>query len=324
MSPLHARVFKDILGVGLLSAIGTVQVNFTVTFVTAAVGRFGADAIAGYGIASRLEYIQIPLLFGLGTAVVTMVGINIGAEQMARARRIAWIGAALAFGVTEFIGLAVTAFPQAWLGLFSDEPQVLALGTLYLRNVAPFYGAIGRRSCSISPAKEPGACSCRCWPAPFAWSSPPSLDGRQWSGWAPASPRCSRSLRSQRSRMVFLPRQPCSAVLGAGVRRAPHTPRLVRPNDRKWQGRDPCRYCNIGRVSLRQEHGRRRRSSWSRPCRRRASPFRFDDHAVTALLRAMVSSWVSLPPAAMNSPRRDSRPASWRAAARRASADGRR
>jgi Na+-driven multidrug efflux pump len=141
--PLRGRLFKDILGVGLLSAIGTIQVNLTVTFVTAAVGRFGADAIAGYGIASRLDYLQIPLLFGLGTAVVTMVGINIGAEQMARARRIAWIGAGLAFSVTELIGLAVAIFPHAWLGLFSDEPQVLALGTLYLQNVAPVYGAIG-------------------------------------------------------------------------------------------------------------------------------------------------------------------------------------
>jgi Na+-driven multidrug efflux pump len=53
--PLRGRLFKDILGVGLLSAIGTVQVNLTVIFVTAAVGRFGADAIAGYGIASRLD-----------------------------------------------------------------------------------------------------------------------------------------------------------------------------------------------------------------------------------------------------------------------------
>ena len=141
--PLNGRLFKDILGVGLLSAIGTVQVNLTVTFVTAAVGRFGTDAIAGYGIASRLDYIQIPLLFGLGTAMVTMVGINIGARQMARARRVAWIGAALAFGATELIGLATAIFPHAWLGLFSDEPRVLALGTLYLRNVAPVYGAIG-------------------------------------------------------------------------------------------------------------------------------------------------------------------------------------
>ncbi|HEV8391664.1 MAG TPA: MATE family efflux transporter, partial [Dongiaceae bacterium] len=109
--PLQGRLFKDILGVGFLSAIGTVQVNLTVTLITAAVGRFGADAIAGYGIASRLDYIQIPLLFGLGTAMVTMVGINIGAGQMLRARRIAWIGAGIAFGVTELIGLAAAVFP---------------------------------------------------------------------------------------------------------------------------------------------------------------------------------------------------------------------
>lgn len=141
--PLHPRLFRDIMGVGLLSAIGAVQVNLTVIFVTAAVGRFGADAIAGYGIASRLDYIQVPLLFGLGTAVVTMVGINIGADQTARARRIAWIGAALAFGVTEFIGLAAAIFPHVWIGLFSDDLQVLAMGTLYLRTVAPFYGAVG-------------------------------------------------------------------------------------------------------------------------------------------------------------------------------------
>lgn len=141
--PLRSRLFRDILGVGLLSAIGTVQVNLTVAFVTAAVGRFGADAIAGYGIASRFDYIQIPLLFGLGTTVLTMVGINIGAGQMARARRIAGIGAGIAFGATESIGLAAAIFPHAWLGLFTDQPQVLATGSLYLRNVAPAYGAIG-------------------------------------------------------------------------------------------------------------------------------------------------------------------------------------
>jgi putative MATE family efflux protein len=140
---LHRRLFKDILGVGLLSAIGTVQVNLTVAIVTAAVGWFGADAIAGYGIASRLDYIQIPLIFGLGTAMVTMVGINIGAGQLARARQVAWVGAAIAFGVTECIGLAAVVFPHGWIGLFSDDPQVLTMGTLYLRHVAPVYGAVG-------------------------------------------------------------------------------------------------------------------------------------------------------------------------------------
>jgi putative MATE family efflux protein len=140
---LDRRLFKEVLGVGLLSAIGTVQVNLTVACITGVVGLFGSDAIAGYGIASRLDYLQIPLLFGLGTAVVTMVGVNVGADQMARAHRIAWIGAAIATGFTELLGLFVAIYPRVWLALFSDEPAVLAVGTLYLRTVAPVYGAIG-------------------------------------------------------------------------------------------------------------------------------------------------------------------------------------
>lgn len=137
------RLMLDILRVGGLSALGTVQANLTVLLVTGAVGIAGAKAIAGYGIAARLDYVLIPLLFGLGTAVLTMVGTNIGAGQVARARRIAWLGGLLAAGVTETIGLAAALLPQFWLGLFSDDPAVLATGEHYLRVVAPFYGFFG-------------------------------------------------------------------------------------------------------------------------------------------------------------------------------------
>ncbi|WP_407320921.1 MATE family efflux transporter [Dickeya ananatis] len=143
ITPLRSRLFNDVLGVGFLSAIGTVQINLTITVVTAIVGRFGPDAIAGYGIASRLDYLQIPLLFGLGTAIMTMVGVNVGAGQKMRAQRIAWVGAAVAFTFTELLGLGVAVYPRLWLSLFSDDHAILAAGSLYLRNVAPCYGAIG-------------------------------------------------------------------------------------------------------------------------------------------------------------------------------------
>lgn len=141
--PLQGRLFKDILGVGLPSAVGTIQVNLTVTFVTAAVGHFGADAIAGFGIASRLDYLQIPIIFGLGTAIVTMVGINIGAGQIERARRVAWVGAGIAFGITQTIGILATLFPMIWMRLFTADPDVQQLGSQYLQIVAPAYGAVG-------------------------------------------------------------------------------------------------------------------------------------------------------------------------------------
>ena len=52
-------------------------------------GPFGSLALAGYGVGSRLEYLQIPLVFGLGSALVTMVGTNIGAGQL-RGRAARW------------------------------------------------------------------------------------------------------------------------------------------------------------------------------------------------------------------------------------------
>jgi putative MATE family efflux protein len=140
---LERRLFGEVLRVGGLSAIGTIQMNLTVALVTGLVGLFGAEAVAGYGIASRVDYLLIPLVFGLGTSALTMVGTNIGAGQFARARRIAWTGAILAAAITETIGIIVTVFPQAWLGLFSADPDVLATGTRYFRAVAPFYGFTG-------------------------------------------------------------------------------------------------------------------------------------------------------------------------------------
>jgi Na+-driven multidrug efflux pump len=92
---------------------------------------------------ARLEYLQIPLVFGFGSALVTMVGTNIGAGRQARAERIAWIGAGMAAALTGVIGLGAALAPYAWLGLFSTDPEVLHAGATYLRIVGPAYGFFG-------------------------------------------------------------------------------------------------------------------------------------------------------------------------------------
>jgi Na+-driven multidrug efflux pump len=140
---LEARLFRDVLRVGLISAIGTIQPNLTVVVVTGVVGRFGANALAGYGIASRLDYVLIPIMFGLGTGVVTMVGTNMGAGNLARAKRVAWTGALLGMAVSEIVGATVAIAPALWLHLFSHDQGVVAVGSIYLHIVAPVYGAVG-------------------------------------------------------------------------------------------------------------------------------------------------------------------------------------
>jgi putative MATE family efflux protein len=136
-------LFWDILRVGVPGSLNTVFTNLNVVILTSLVGPFGTFALAGYGIGARLEYLQIPLVFGFGSALVTMVGTNIGAGYLARARRVAWVGAGLAAMVTGSIGLFGACFPSLWLGLFSTNTDVLAVGTTYLRIVGPTYGCFG-------------------------------------------------------------------------------------------------------------------------------------------------------------------------------------
>jgi len=140
---LRWALFRDILRIGLMGSVSTVSTNLAIGIATALAGGFGAAALAGYGTASRLEYLLVPLVFGLGAPLVAMVGTCIGAGQRERALRAAWIGAAMAFVLTEAIGLAAAACPRAWLSLFGSDPGMIEAGSTYLRAVGPVYGFFG-------------------------------------------------------------------------------------------------------------------------------------------------------------------------------------
>ncbi len=142
-SSLRAPLLRDVLRVGLPTAMSTVQPSLTVIVLTGTVGLFGTQAIAGYGMASRLDYLLVPVLFGISSAVLTMVGMNVGAKSFERARRVAWTGAALGFAVAGSVGLVVAVAPTSWLHIFSHDPSVVEPGASYLRWVAPAYGLFG-------------------------------------------------------------------------------------------------------------------------------------------------------------------------------------
>ena len=140
--PLRRDHFQAILGIGLLSTVNAVMTTLSISALTAAAGVFGVAAIAGYGIASRLDLLLVPVMFGFGTAVITVVGTNLGAGNVARARRAALLNTFFVAGLVEVVGLVVAIAPRVWLGLFTTDAAVLAIGGAYLRTVAPHYGGI--------------------------------------------------------------------------------------------------------------------------------------------------------------------------------------
>jgi putative MATE family efflux protein len=144
IAPLRWPLAREILRVGAVAAVSSIQTNLTIALTTALSGMAaGPQAVAGFGTAARLEYLLVPLVFGLGGPLVALVGTNVGAGQRERALRVAWIGAGIAALLCEIIGVSAALAPEAWLGLFGDDPQMIAVGSAYLRAVGPFYGFFG-------------------------------------------------------------------------------------------------------------------------------------------------------------------------------------
>ena len=132
-----------VLRVGGMSAVVSASTNLTLAIVTIYVGMGGVEALAGYGAGSRLEFLLVPLAYGIGGPVGIVMGANLGAGQTERAVKASWIGVLMACTLTELIGLAAAAFPQQWIGIFSQDPSVLRLGAEYLHRVGPFFGFFG-------------------------------------------------------------------------------------------------------------------------------------------------------------------------------------
>ena len=137
---------RDIMKVGGLGLINSACMAMTVVVITGFVGRYGTEALAGFGLGARLELMLVPIAFGVGAALTAAVGINVGASQFSRARRIAWTGAGVTLALTGLLGICVAAMPHLWLDLFTADPDAYAYGVQYLVIAAPFYGifAVGQ------------------------------------------------------------------------------------------------------------------------------------------------------------------------------------
>ncbi len=142
-TPLVRQHLQDILRVGAVACISPFQTVLTILILTHLVTSFGTEALAGYGIGTRLEFLLVPIAFAIGVASVPIVGMAVGAGNSKRARQAAWMAAGLATVVLGALGLLVAVVPGVWTGLFTDEPAVIQSGASYFLWAGPCYGLFG-------------------------------------------------------------------------------------------------------------------------------------------------------------------------------------
>ncbi len=135
--------WADVLHVGIPAAGTNAIIPIATGVITAMLARYGPEAVAGFGVASRVESLTLVLFYALSAVIGPFVGQNIAAgraDRIFEALRLCML-----FCVGTGLAVAVLlALSGEWLPtLFSDNPQVTKVSTLYLMIAPISYGAYG-------------------------------------------------------------------------------------------------------------------------------------------------------------------------------------
>ena len=135
--------WRDILHVGIPAAGTNAIVPIGAAFITAMIARYGTDAVAGFGVASRIESMMLVLYYALSAIIGPFVGQNFSAGNEKRILRALWLCTAFCLGSGIVIAALLAAMSGILPGLFSDSDSVKSVTALFLWLVPISYGTYG-------------------------------------------------------------------------------------------------------------------------------------------------------------------------------------
>jgi len=125
-----------IIRIGAPLSLAGVLLSLIYMWLTRFTSRFGTAALAALGIGHKMEGLGFIAISGFALAAGALVGQNLGAKQEARARQAVRLTVGYCLVVTVTTALAFLLVPRPLVALFTDDPQVIADGVLYLRVIA--------------------------------------------------------------------------------------------------------------------------------------------------------------------------------------------
>ena len=132
-------IFREILRYGIPSGIQNSVIGLANVIVQTNINSFKKIATAAYGSYSKIEGFAFLPINSFTMALTTYVGQNLGAKEYERAKKGSRFGIIAAVIIAELIGLIIWLLADVFVGAFSDDPAVIALGAQQARIEAFFY-----------------------------------------------------------------------------------------------------------------------------------------------------------------------------------------
>lgn len=136
-------ILKKLIRIGYPATFDGWARSFAAVVMAAFVAPFGTAAIAAYGIGVRLMSISWSVAGAVGQATATGVGQNLGSQTPDRARRLTWVSTGGTMGILFTAAALCVIFPELMMGIFTDDPEVIDEGIIFLYIIAPFWAFFG-------------------------------------------------------------------------------------------------------------------------------------------------------------------------------------
>lgn len=135
--------FRQTIKLGVPASIELVSRSLSVNAILLIIGMFTTPVVAAYGIVVRIySAVYLPGI-AISRSVETMTGQNIGAGKMERANSANNLAAKYMFAILTVFGIFCVVFSSQIVGVFSDDPEVIDIGSQFLTILAVTFGFIG-------------------------------------------------------------------------------------------------------------------------------------------------------------------------------------
>ena len=140
---IHGNTAKQIIRVGLPTAIQNMVISFSNVLVQSSVNSYGATAMAGYAAYLKIDGFNILPVLSISMAVTTFTGQNVGAKKPDRIKKGMWNALIMGVIYTVIIGVVLLLTSHTVLGLFTKDNEVITYGQLAMKYFCPFYFLLG-------------------------------------------------------------------------------------------------------------------------------------------------------------------------------------
>ena len=129
-------ILVDIIKVGLPASMSMIVMAIGQLLFNIMLATFSTDAVAAYQIAGRIDMVVFLPIFGIASALTTMVGMFFGANEIDKIRFITRYGISSSFIITSVGSIILYVFAPFIISGFTDETVIKNIAVNYLRVIS--------------------------------------------------------------------------------------------------------------------------------------------------------------------------------------------